>query len=91
MIVDSSEMFEDFIAVVAAVAEFAGLPAHNFEYDSSNEFKGGDCEDDEGGEGNGYFADGGRFVHKKLAIPRLCASIISAYLLELETFGVGSK
>ena len=60
MVIDSSEMFADFTAVVAAVADFAGLPEYSFEYNSSHEFKGGDCPERERTHSNDYFADGGR-------------------------------
>lgn len=61
MIIDSSEMFANFTAVVGAVAEFAGLPEHEFKYDSSNEFKG-ECSERGRSEGINYFEHGGRFV-----------------------------
>lgn len=41
MIIDSAEMFADFIGTVQTVAEFAELPAHKFEY-HAHEFSG-DC------------------------------------------------
>lgn len=63
MVIDSSDMFTNFTAVVAAVADFAGLPAHVFKYDSSREFKGGGCDKRKRRHGNDYFADGGRFAH----------------------------
>eukprot|EP00904_Undaria_pinnatifida_P000340 jgi/Undpi1/10306/HiC_scaffold_28.g12757.m1 len=58
--IDSAEMFKDFTAVVAAVAEFAGLPEHDFKYDSSHEFKGG-CPKRSRRHGLDFFADGGRY------------------------------
>ena len=54
-------MLTDMVAVVAAVAEFAGLPAHTFEYDSSHEHKTG-CLERDHRMGTNYFVDGGRFV-----------------------------
>ncbi|CAM9593351.1 unnamed protein product [Laminaria digitata] len=61
MVVDSSELFKDFTAVVTAVAEFAGLPEHHFNYDSSHEFKGAGCDTRKHHRGLDYFADGGRY------------------------------
>lgn len=61
MIIDASDMLTDAVAVVTAVAEFAGLPAHTFEYDSSNEHKTG-CLERDHRMGTNYFVDGGRFV-----------------------------
>lgn len=63
MVVDSSELYEDFTAAVAAVAEFASLPAHKFEYDSSREFKRGACNNYKERHIPNYFAEGGRFVY----------------------------
>eukprot|EP00904_Undaria_pinnatifida_P002702 jgi/Undpi1/12432/HiC_scaffold_5.g02103.m1 len=41
MIIDGSDMLKDLTAVVAAVTEFAGMPEHNYTYDSSHEHKTG--------------------------------------------------
>ncbi|CAM9434471.1 unnamed protein product [Laminaria digitata] len=60
MVIDSSQMFKDFTGIVAAVAEFAGLPEHNFKYDPSHEFKGG-CPKRNHRHGPDYFAQGGRY------------------------------
>ena len=48
MIIDSSDLFKNFTHVVAAVTEFAGMPEHNYMYDSSHEHKTG-CDKPEGG------------------------------------------
>ena len=61
MIIDASDMLTDAVAVVTAVAEFAGLPAHTFQYDSSREHKTG-CPGQERRMGTNIFGDGGRFV-----------------------------
>lgn len=63
MIIDASEMLADLIAVVTAVAEFAGLPAHTFVYDPSKEHKTG-CTERDHRSGRDYFIDGGRLVNK---------------------------
>lgn len=63
MVIDSNDLFENFTAVVAAVAEFAGLPEHNFTYDSSHEFKGGGCDTRRLRRGPDTFAEGGRLVN----------------------------
>lgn len=56
--VDSSEMFADFTATVARVAEWAGLPEHHFEYEK-HEFSGA-CGDPNHPDQPDFFADGGR-------------------------------
>lgn len=63
MVINSSEMFTDFTAVVVAVADFAGLPEHSFKYNPSHKFTGGGCDKSKRRHDNDYFADGGRFVH----------------------------
>lgn len=61
MVIDSSEMFADFTTVLAAVADFAGLPEHSLKYDSSREYRG--CNVHGRRHGNDYFGPGGRFAH----------------------------
>ena len=58
-VVDSSEMFADFLGTVATVAEWAGLPHHDFEYDQ-HEFSGTCSDDGRRRHRPDFFADGGR-------------------------------
>eukprot|EP00904_Undaria_pinnatifida_P005119 jgi/Undpi1/1737/HiC_scaffold_11.g05126.m2 len=60
MIIDASDMLANFSAVVNAVATFAGLPEHDFQYDPSHEHKTGCLEYDQR-LGNNYFVPGGRY------------------------------
>lgn len=65
MVVDSSEMFVDFTGTVSRVAEFAGLPKHDFEYDPKHEFRG-ICTKRRHRHGPDFFAEGGRCVEKEV-------------------------
>eukprot|EP00904_Undaria_pinnatifida_P000341 jgi/Undpi1/10307/HiC_scaffold_28.g12758.m1 len=60
MVIDWSELLEDFTGVTTAVAKFAGLPQHSFKYDPSNEHKTG-CSIRDHAIGNDFFAEGGRY------------------------------
>ena len=64
MVIDSSEMFKDFTGVVTAVANFAGLPEHDFKYDPSHEFKGGGCDKRRHRHHPDFFAEGGRCARR---------------------------
>lgn len=67
MVIDSAEMFVNFTETVAIVAEWAGLPEHEFEYDK-HEFKG-DCRDKVRHHNQpDFFTDGGWYVDKKVII-----------------------
>lgn len=59
LVVDSSEMFVDFLGTVARVAEWAGLPQHDFEYDQ-HEFSGACGNDSQHHDIPDFFAAGGR-------------------------------
>lgn len=60
LVVDSSEMFGDFLGTVARVAEWAGLPQHNFEYEQ-HEFSGScSSSDSRRPQRPEFFAEGGR-------------------------------
>ena len=74
IIIGLSEILTGFAAVVAAVAEFAGLPEHDFTYDPSHEFRGGGCDKRHHRHGPHYFAEGGRFVgsNKRLSDSEAC-------------------
>ncbi|CAN0455113.1 unnamed protein product [Ectocarpus sp. 12 AP-2014] len=64
LVIDSAEMFVNFTETVAVVAEWAGLPEHEFEYDK-HEFKGA-CRDKIRYHNQpDFFADGGRYVEKE--------------------------
>ena len=67
MIIDASDMLANFSAVVNAVATFAGLPEHDFQYDPSHEHKTGCLEYDQR-LGNNYFVPGGRCGNQYIAI-----------------------
>lgn len=53
-------MFVDFLGTVARVAEWAGLPQHDFEYDQ-HEFSGTCSRDSRRRHRPDFFADGGRY------------------------------
>lgn len=40
MIVDSAELFDDFVGTVERVAAFSGLPPYKFKYEGSHMFRG---------------------------------------------------
>ena len=67
LVVDSSEMFVDFVGTVARVAEWAGLPQHDFEYDQ-HEFSGTCSSDSRRRHRPDFFADGGRYNKKRCGV-----------------------
>lgn len=89
MIVDASDMLADFVAVVTAVAEFSGLPAHTFKYNPSREHKTGCLARDQKFHNN-YFVDGGRFVNKFTGSLRVILVLVNSGNLEPPHSWVGS-
>lgn len=63
MVIGAEEMYADFTTVLAAAAEFAGLPENRFVYDVRREHKNEGCAEQDHREGNDYFVAGGRCAH----------------------------